>query len=133
MARASTVEVREHLDLFSWARLEAQRVEAMRVEQAARVKREAEAELELTMAGSWQALDAAKRDLANAKKAALEEDMAVADAKAAVKQARKATKGLAALAALKDAKQAAKAGEAGIRTAERDLATALAKGEAPGS
>lgn len=128
MARAEMVHVHVHEDLFAWAKAEAARIAEAKALQVERVKRMNEAELERDLCPSWQALDAARRDLANAKKAALEEDMAVADAKAAVKAARKATKGLPALAALRDAKDAAKVGEQGIRTAERELAQKLADG-----
>jgi hypothetical protein len=122
--------IHETVDLFSWARAEASRVRAMREEQAERVKAANEAALALEMEPTMAALEAAKLDLKNARKAVLDEDIAVLDAKEAVKAARKRTKGLPALAALKDAKAAAKAGEQGIRAAEQELAQKLAGGGA---
>ena len=130
MAGQATIQVRVHTDLFAWARAEGERVAEMRAEQAKRVERMNEAALSLEASPLWVAVELAKRDLKNARKALLDEDPAVLDAKEAVKAARKRAKGLAALAALKAAKADAKAGEVAIRQREADLASWLARGEA---
>jgi hypothetical protein len=131
MARAATEEVREHLDLFGWARQEAQRIEEARAEQARRVKAKREAEEALQATVEWKAMDEARRALADAKKAALEEDLAVGDAKAALKAARKKVRGLEPSLELQSAKEDAAVGEAALRAAESGLAYALACGEVP--
>lgn len=131
MARASTAEVREHLDLFGWARQEALRIEEARAEQARRVKAKQEAEEALQGTAEWQAMDKARRALVDAKKTALEEDLVVGEAAAALKAARKMVKGLRHARDLKLASDAAKVGEDSIRASEADLSTALARGEVP--
>lgn len=133
MARAQTAEVREHLDLFGWAKLEAQRVEQARRELAARIEAANDAALTLAGTSEQAALDAALADLKNAKAAALEEDLQVAEAKEAVKRARKIVKGLKAAQDAKRLKGEAREIEQGVQQAERDLALALARGEAPRS
>jgi hypothetical protein len=120
--------VHEVYDLFSWAKAEAARIAEAKALQVERVKREQDAALALEMEPTMVALAQAKLDLKNAKKAVLEEDLAVQDAKEAVKHARKRTKGLPSLAAHKEAKAAAKAGEASIRADEAGLAQRLAGG-----
>lgn len=133
MARAQTAEVREHLDLFGWAKLEAQRVEQARRELAERIEAANDAALTLAGTAEQAALDAAKADLKNAKAAALEEDLQVVEAKEAVKAARKKVRALAAAQDAKRLKTEAREIEQGVQQRERDIAAALARGEAPRS
>lgn len=133
MARAQTVEVREHLDLFGWARQEALRIEEARAEQARRVKAMNDAVLTLSGTAEQAQLDEALANLKSAKEAALEEDLQVAEAKEAVKAARKRLKCLAAAQDAKRLKSEAREIEQAVVQRERDLASALARGEAPRS
>lgn len=132
MARTQTEEVREHLDLFGWAKLEAQRVEQARRELAERI--EAANDAALTLAGTAEqiALEQAKADLKSAREAALEEDLPVQEAQAALKAARKKVRALAAAQDAKRLKGEAREIEQGVQQRERDIAAALARGEAPG-
>lgn len=133
MARAQTVEVREHLDLFGWARQEAQRAAEERKVLAARIA--AANDAVLTLAGTYEQaqLDEARANLKNAKAAALEEDILVAEAAEAVKAARKKVRALAAAQVAKRLKGEAREIEQAVVQRERDLASALARGEAPRS
>ena len=133
MARAQTAEVREHLDLFGWAKLEAQRVEQARRELAERIAAANDATLTLAGTAEQAQLDEALANLKNARKAALEEDLQVAEAAEAVKAARKRLKGLAAAQDAKRLKVEAREIEQAVVQRERDLASALARGEAPRS
>ena len=131
MARAQTVEVREQVDLFMWARQEAQRVAEQLKVLAARIEAANDATLTLSCTAEQAQLDEARANLKNARKAALEEDLQVAEAAEAVKAARKRLKGLAAAQDAKRLKSEAREIEQSVLQRERDLALALARGEAP--
>lgn len=131
MARTQTAEVREHLDLFGWAKLEAQRIAEQRAVLAARIEAAAEAALALSETAEQIALEQAKADLKSAREAALEEDLQVAEAAEAVKAARKKVRALAAAQDAKRLKGEAREIEQGVQQRERDIAAALARGEAP--
>ena len=133
MARAQTAEVREHLDLFGWARLEAQRVAEARAALVETIKDANDAVVALAGTAEQAALDEAKANLKNARKAALEEDLQVAEAAEAVKAARRRVRGLRAAQDAKRLKAEAREADQAIAQRERDLAQALARGEAPRS
>lgn len=121
-------EVREDVgSLFAWA--EKQAVEAAmasdRLKYAVRAQRAAEADLKGLR--QFAAVESARQELANAKKAALEEDPAVADAAKALKKARKRLKETTEARDLKVRKQEAQAAEAAARGASRALVARLAK------
>lgn len=135
MARASTVtvDVREHLDLFGWAQQESQRIAEERRVLVERIKEATDATLTLQATAEWAQLEEAKADLKNARAAALEEDIQVLDAASALKAARKKVRALAAAQDAKRLKGEAREIEQGVQQRERDVAAALAKGEAPRS
>lgn len=133
--RTKAAEVREvsDLSLFAWAQQEAQRIAEERRVLVERIKAANDAALELAGTAEQIALESAKADLKNAKAAALEEDLQVAEAKDACKAARKKVRALAAAQDAKRLKGEAREIEQGVQQRERDVAAALAKGEAPRS
>lgn len=104
-----------------------------REEMVARIKAANDAALDLAGTAEWAVLEEAKATLKNAKATALAEDMVVSGAAEAVKAARKKVRGLKAAMDRKRLRDEAKALEESVVQRERDLATHLARGEAPQS
>jgi len=115
--------------LFAWASKQAE--EAARRSDALReaVKAQREAEAAVLGRPEYAVADEAKQALAAAKKAALQEDGPVNDAKKALRAARKALKATTEANDLKLAKAVAKAAEGAARSASRALVARLAKRE----
>lgn len=124
--REALQEERSVDPLFDWAKKQA--LEAARASDAltAAVKAEREAKATLEGLTVWERLDAAKKELAAMKAAALEADPAVQESKLAVKRARKAVRDTREADDLKQRKQESKAAEGAVRLANRTLVGRLA-------
>ncbi len=126
-------EVRSHHPLFEWAREQAAAAKALDEKLAAAREKHDRTITVLHESIEFRELEAARERLADARKAALEDDDDVIEAKNAVKAARAALKKTAAAAV-----RAEKAAKGDVRTlvevkaeTERGIVVALATGKVP--
>lgn len=122
---ALMVPAHEVEDLFSFAKRQAEEAARASDALAAAVKAQREARATLEALPEWKRMDEMRRELADAKKAALEEDPAVLDAKAALKKARREVRGCRESDDLKQRRQEAKTAEGAVRLANRALVSRL--------
>jgi hypothetical protein len=130
MARIAHESRVEEMTLWAWSEREAKAVAEARRVLAEQIQAQADATAALESTAEWAQLEMLKSALKAAKKAA-GVDLVVADAQAEVRKARKIVKGLKAAQDAKRAREEAKATGEAVEQRERDLAAALARGEAP--
>ncbi len=132
-AHEPAAEVRSHHPLFEWAREQAAAAKALDEKLAAAREKHDRTVTVLHESMEFRELEAARERLADARKAAIEDDEDVIDAKAAVKDAKKALKRNAKslLAAEKKAKTDVKALVQVKDETERGIVVALATGKVP--
>jgi hypothetical protein len=132
-AHDTAAEVRAHHPLFEWAREQAAAAKEIDAKLAAAREKHDRTVTVLHESMEFRDVEAARERLADAKKAALEDDDEVQEAKDALKKARAALKATAASAvrAEKEAKGAVKALAEVKAETERGIVAALATGKVP--
>ncbi len=132
-AHDTAAEVRAHHPLFEWAREQAAAAKEIDAKLAAAREKHDRTVTVLRESLEFRDVEAARERLADAKKAALEDDDEVQEAKDALKKARAALKATAASAvrAEKEAKGAVKALVEVKTETERGIVVALATGKVP--
>lgn len=132
-AHETAAEVRAHHPLFEWAREQAAAAKALDEKLAAAREKHDRTVTVLHESMEFRDVEAARERLSDAKKAALEDDDEVQEAKDALKKARAALKATAASAvrAEKEAKGAVKTLVEVKADTERGIVVALATGKVP--
>lgn len=132
-AHETAAEVRAHHPLFEWAREQAAAAKALDEKLAAAREKHDRTVTVLHESMEFRDVEAARERLSDAKKAALEDDDEVQEAKDALKKARAALKATAASAvrAEKEAKGAVKTLVEVKAETERGIVVALATGKVP--